>query len=408
MTDERADAVTAPRYLDRFRCVAAACEDTCCRGWNVAVDPATLARWEAALGPARVAATVDVERRRLRLLPDGDCAQLDGDRLCGLHRELGEDALPDTCALFPRVLQQAGDHREATASLACPEIARLSLLAPDAHDRVTLAATPTLARAPHTRVDAADARRPWIARGPALRDAIDRALADPTWPIATRLAAVGRLGEVTRGRFHPAASPRDSATLAAELDAAFTPATMAVVDAALHADAPAAFAGAAIVTDLLAARLAAPMATTLRALIEAALAETDAADGAVACGPRRLAPARLWAAHDARMAALPDHVLGRLDEIDVAWARHVWRQRWHLFATDLFAHGLLHLVDRAIGRVLLAVHPGLAADVDRAAVETIYLVTRHLEHAGLHPQLAARLKAGGHENRAVARALILF
>ena len=69
---------------------------------------------------------------------------------------------------------------------------------------------------------------------------------------------------------------------------------------------------------------------------------------------------------------------------------------------------LLHLVDRAIGRVLLAVHPGLAADVDRAAVETIYLVTRHLEHAGLHPQLAARLRAGGHENRAVARALILF
>ena len=101
-------------------------------------------------------------------------------------------------------------------------------------------------------------------------------------------------------------------------------------------------------------------------------------------------------------------VMARLDVLDLAWARHFWRQRWHVFATDLFAHGLLHLVSRAAGRVLLAAHPRLRADVDGAAVETIYLFARHLEHVGLHDQLADRLCRGGHETRAVARALLLF
>lgn len=408
VTRARTDAVIAPRYLARFRCIAGACEDTCCRGWNVALDPSTLARWQDQLGAARVAATVDVERRKLRMLDDGSCAMLDGERLCAVHRELGPAGLPDTCALFPRVVQEAGDRRETTASLACPEVARLSLLVADAHELVELEPAPELARTPHTQVAPGDRQRPWIVHAPRVRDLVDRALAEPTWPVATRLFALARLGELSRLWFRASATDDDAGRLVATAATLFAAPSMALVDDELRADAPAAFAGAAIVTGLLATRLATPTVPALHALLTAALEGTDAADGAVACGARRLAPAQLWAAHDARLLDLPDDVLARLDEIDRAWARHYWRQRWHLFATDLFAHGLLHLVSRAAGRTLLLVHPHLRTDVDRAAVETLYLFTRHLEHVGLHDQLADRLCRGGHETRAVARALLLF
>ena len=407
MAGIRTAVVLAPRYLARFRCVGAACEDTCCAGMNIAVDAPTVAAWDARLGVARVDAMLDRERHRLRVLDDGACVQLDHERLCALQREHGEAALPDTCALFPRVLQQAGERVEVTATLSCPEIARLSLLADDAHQLVELPASPVLARPAHTRVSARDARAPWIALGPALRDAIDRGLTDPRWPVATRLYALARLGEVTRPWFHRHGRADDAGPrLARELAAAFAPATMTALDQELFADDAASATGPAMVADLLATPLGVHTPPALHALVAAALDGTDAR--AVAGGPRRPSAASLWAAHDRRTIALADDVLTRLDAIDLAWARHAWRQRWHLFATDLFAHGLLHLLGRALGRTLLAAHPRLADDVDGAAVEVIHWYVRHFEHAGLHEQLAPQLRARGLETRAVARSLLLF
>lgn len=394
-------ATIAPRYLARFRCVGPACEDTCCAGMQIAIDDASLAAWDARLGAARVDRAVDRERRRLRVLDDGACTQLDGERLCAIHRELGEDALPDTCALFPRVLQRAGDRLEVTGSLSCPELARLALLADDAHALVELPPSPLLARAPHTRVAAEDAQAPWIALAPSVRDAIDRGLADATWTTATRLFAIARLGEDTRAWFHREAGAGAEARLGRALTAAFAPARMAALDAELYAAAPAAAAGAAIVADLLTTPLGPRTPASFHALLDAALAGTDAGRD------RRASPASLWATHDERTAALSDDVLARLDVIDAAWARQVWRLRWHLFAPDLFAHGLLHLVGRALVRVLLAAHPRVHRDPDGAAIDVIHGYVRHFEHAGLHDQLAPQLRAGGLETRAVARSLLL-
>ncbi|HVV82217.1 MAG TPA: flagellin lysine-N-methylase, partial [Kofleriaceae bacterium] len=209
MAASRGDRVFAPRYLARFRCLAEACEDTCCQGWNVSVDEHTIALWEARLGEARAAAILDAGRPRLRMIDDGHCGQLGADRLCAIQRELGEEALPATCALFPRVVQEAGGRREATATLACPEVARLALLAGDAHDVVELPVTPVLALPAHTRIAPGDAARPWVAIGPALRDAVDRALADRAWPLATRLLAIARFADAVRG-FGPASGEAEA------------------------------------------------------------------------------------------------------------------------------------------------------------------------------------------------------
>lgn len=47
---------TVPHYYKKFRCIAGECPDTCCAGWQIQIDPASLRKykklkdlWEAAL-----------------------------------------------------------------------------------------------------------------------------------------------------------------------------------------------------------------------------------------------------------------------------------------------------------------------------------------------------------------------
>ena len=36
-----------PDYLPQFRCLSGNCPDTCCKDWQIILDPATLARYRA-------------------------------------------------------------------------------------------------------------------------------------------------------------------------------------------------------------------------------------------------------------------------------------------------------------------------------------------------------------------------
>ena len=33
---------TYPHYYKKFRCIASECEDTCCAGWAITIDPKSL------------------------------------------------------------------------------------------------------------------------------------------------------------------------------------------------------------------------------------------------------------------------------------------------------------------------------------------------------------------------------
>jgi lysine-N-methylase len=133
------------QYMTRFRCIADLCEDTCCSGMQILLSDQNRETLAGALG--RDAAEL---AEKLVPLPDapygypwalrrdegGTCAFLDGQRLCTLVSRFGDGVLPDPCALFPTVQQQTGREVELVASLACPEAARLCLLAEDAVERV--------------------------------------------------------------------------------------------------------------------------------------------------------------------------------------------------------------------------------------------------------------------------------
>lgn len=122
-----------PQYYHQFRCIAAACPDSCCQGWAVDVDDISAAYYRSLPG-------VLGERLRAVLRDDGDGAYMEiengrcpmwrQDGLCRIQAELGHDALCHVCRTFPRLRHDYGDFVELGLELSCPEAARLIFTAP--------------------------------------------------------------------------------------------------------------------------------------------------------------------------------------------------------------------------------------------------------------------------------------
>lgn len=119
-----------PLFYCRFRCIAAKCPDSCCRGWDVVIDKDTEDFYNSVNGSfgemLRAAIYTDADGDRVfRLAEEKRCPFWGKDKLCDIYRELGEEHLCETCAKFPRISMDYTVFREHTLSLACPEAARL-------------------------------------------------------------------------------------------------------------------------------------------------------------------------------------------------------------------------------------------------------------------------------------------
>ena len=116
--------IRVPDYYDRFRCLAGACPHTCCEAWEVVIDGETAARYQELSGPLgeklRQAMAVDEEGDVCFPLSGGRCPFLDGENLCEIHRELGEEATSVTCQEHPRFTEDYGSFREISLSASCP------------------------------------------------------------------------------------------------------------------------------------------------------------------------------------------------------------------------------------------------------------------------------------------------
>ncbi len=122
--------IIKPDYFDRFRCIAGACPDSCCKEWDVQVDEASAAIYRSlpgALGDRlrEVLSTEDGET--VMTIIDGRCPMWRQDGLCRIQAELGEAALCKTCREFPRLTHDYGDFMELGLELSCPEAARFIL-----------------------------------------------------------------------------------------------------------------------------------------------------------------------------------------------------------------------------------------------------------------------------------------
>lgn len=117
-----------PHYFDKFKCVAAECEDTCCAGWAIMIDEDSLEKYKNMEGTfgERLRNSIDWEAGAFRQC-NRRCAFLNDQNLCDLHIEAGEHMLCDTCKDYPRHKEEFEGVREGSLSLSCIEAAKIIL-----------------------------------------------------------------------------------------------------------------------------------------------------------------------------------------------------------------------------------------------------------------------------------------
>ena len=119
---------TYPHYYKKFQCIASECEDTCCAGWAITIDPKSLEKYRHADGAmkGRLRESVDWKQKCFKQR-EHRCAFLNDENLCDLYTGMGPDSLCWTCKTYPRHIEVFDGVREVSLCLSCIEAARIIL-----------------------------------------------------------------------------------------------------------------------------------------------------------------------------------------------------------------------------------------------------------------------------------------
>lgn len=120
---------TYPHYYDKFKCIAADCQDTCCAGWQIVIDETSIEAYGQYAGSYKQTLHKGINWKEEVFRQDKQrrCAFLRDDLLCDMYACMGEGALCKTCKEYPRHTEEYENLREVTLSLSCPTAARLIL-----------------------------------------------------------------------------------------------------------------------------------------------------------------------------------------------------------------------------------------------------------------------------------------
>ncbi len=142
------------RVLDEFTCLGGDCPDNCCTDWEIPVNQEIYDKWKSlpeGEEKQRILNSVAITNQdgqqviMLAQDPENRCVNLNSDGLCSIYAHLGPDYLGTICREYPRVSRETETKRVNTASLSCPEIARLVISADTS--RTPLFTTPSAAQA---------------------------------------------------------------------------------------------------------------------------------------------------------------------------------------------------------------------------------------------------------------------
>ncbi len=136
-------AMFAPKYYERFRCIAERCTHSCCVGWEIDVDRTTYSLYRALEGEIgeRIRKSITIAEDGstcFAMRADGRCPHLDERGLCRIICGLGEDYLCDICAEHPRFYNEVAGRTECGIGASCEEAARLILAESDYTDMVCI------------------------------------------------------------------------------------------------------------------------------------------------------------------------------------------------------------------------------------------------------------------------------
>ena len=119
-----------PSYYKNFKCIADKCRHSCCVGWEIDIDPATMEYYSGLDGEigSTLKANISQGKEPHFILKEGDrCPFLKENGLCHLICELGEQALCNICADHPRFRNFFSGGVEMGLGLCCEAAAELIL-----------------------------------------------------------------------------------------------------------------------------------------------------------------------------------------------------------------------------------------------------------------------------------------
>lgn len=122
-----------PDYFPDFRCKIGACRHQCCFGWPISISMKDYFRLLGEECNDELRHRIDVslhvcenptEERYAQICPryDGRCAMMYPDGRCAIHADLGENALPTLCRLYPRGVRGNG---ECSCANSCEAVIEL-------------------------------------------------------------------------------------------------------------------------------------------------------------------------------------------------------------------------------------------------------------------------------------------
>ncbi len=117
-------------YVD-FNCVGADCPISCCGGdWGIFIDDESMDYYMSVEGDfgnlLRNGITKMNNKNAFKLNKvSRACIFLNESKLCNIYRELGPDALCETCKTYPRGMFRVGDTDFCYLTNSCPEVNRI-------------------------------------------------------------------------------------------------------------------------------------------------------------------------------------------------------------------------------------------------------------------------------------------
>lgn len=119
--------IIKPTFYKNFKCIAGACPDSCCQGWEVDADNDSLEYYKT-LNPSleikqkidNVLSKDEFDNTIFTLAKKKRCPFLNDDNLCDMHIAIGAEHTPYTCRTFPRFIYDFGGTREIGVSFSCP------------------------------------------------------------------------------------------------------------------------------------------------------------------------------------------------------------------------------------------------------------------------------------------------
>lgn len=118
-----------PDYYKTFNCIGGKCDATCCAGWEIVIDEESIEKYDDVSGEfgKRLRNSINYEEEVFFQDEKKKCAFLNGENLCDIYSNIGEEYLCHTCTNYPRHMEEFEDLNEMSLSISCPEVTKLIL-----------------------------------------------------------------------------------------------------------------------------------------------------------------------------------------------------------------------------------------------------------------------------------------